>query len=105
MSADTDSYVDLRSDTVTRPSPAMRRAIADAEVGDDWYGDDPTVSGTGHSLRDWEQRLAAHRVRVTLVPGRLRMLTHADVTARDIDTALAAWRQAAADLIPDRLPR
>ena len=47
MSADTDSYVNLRSDTVTRPSPAMRRAIADAEVGDDWYGDDPTVSGTG----------------------------------------------------------
>lgn len=36
----------------------------------------------------------------TLVPGRLRMLTHADVKARDIDTALAAWRHAAADLIP-----
>jgi threonine aldolase len=36
--------VDLRSDTVTRPSPAMRRAMADAEVGDDWYGDDPTVN-------------------------------------------------------------
>jgi threonine aldolase len=36
--------VDLRSDTVTRPSTAMRRAMADAEVGDDWYGDDPTVN-------------------------------------------------------------
>lgn len=36
--------VDLRSDTVTRPSPAMRRAIADAEVGDDVLGDDPTVA-------------------------------------------------------------
>jgi threonine aldolase len=36
--------VDLRSDTVTTPSPAMRRAMADAEVGDDWYGDDPTVN-------------------------------------------------------------
>jgi threonine aldolase len=35
--------VDLRSDTVTRPTPAMRRAIAEAEVGDDVYGDDPTV--------------------------------------------------------------
>ena len=35
--------VDLRSDTVTRPTPAMRRAIADAEVGDDVYGEDPTV--------------------------------------------------------------
>jgi threonine aldolase len=35
--------VDLRSDTVTRPTPAMRRAMADAEVGDDVLGDDPTV--------------------------------------------------------------
>lgn len=37
------SVVDLRSDTVTRPSPAMRRAMAEAEVGDDVFGDDPTV--------------------------------------------------------------
>ncbi len=37
------SIVDLRSDTVTRPSPAMRAAIANAEVGDDVLGDDPTV--------------------------------------------------------------
>ena len=36
-------YTDLRSDTVTRPSAAMRRAMADAEVGDDLFGDDPTV--------------------------------------------------------------
>src|SRR5262249_34000896 len=35
--------IDLRSDTVTRPSPAMRRAMADAEVGDDVYGEDPTI--------------------------------------------------------------
>ncbi|MFF1514228.1 low-specificity L-threonine aldolase [Streptomyces sp. NPDC058305] len=36
--------VDLRSDTVTRPSDAMRRAMAEAEVGDDVFGDDPTVN-------------------------------------------------------------
>jgi hypothetical protein len=36
--------VDLRSDTVTRPSAAMRRAMAEAEVGDDVYGEDPTVA-------------------------------------------------------------
>ncbi len=35
--------IDLRSDTVTKPTPAMRRAIALAEVGDDVFGDDPTV--------------------------------------------------------------
>ena len=35
--------IDLRSDTVTRPTPEMRRAMAEAEVGDDVFGDDPTV--------------------------------------------------------------
>ncbi|HHE46712.1 MAG TPA: low specificity L-threonine aldolase [Bacteroidetes bacterium] len=35
--------IDLRSDTVTKPSPEMRRAMYDAEVGDDVFGDDPTV--------------------------------------------------------------
>ncbi len=44
--------VDLRSDTVTRPSAAMRRAMAEAEVGDDGYGEDPTV-------RRLEERFAA----------------------------------------------
>jgi threonine aldolase len=38
------TIVDLRSDTVTRPTPAMRRAMAEAEVGDDVYGEDPTVN-------------------------------------------------------------
>lgn len=41
---DPSSIVDLRSDTVTRPTPAMRAAMAQAEVGDDVYGDDPTVN-------------------------------------------------------------
>ncbi|HZA27414.1 MAG TPA: GntG family PLP-dependent aldolase [Actinomycetota bacterium] len=36
--------IDLRSDTVTKPSAAMRRAMAEAEVGDDAWGDDPTVN-------------------------------------------------------------
>ena len=43
--------IDLRSDTVTKPTPAMRRAMAEAEVGDDVYNEDPTV----HRL---EQRAA-----------------------------------------------
>src|SRR6185295_15608117 len=37
-------YIDLRSDTVTKPTPEMREAMAEAEVGDDVYGDDPTVN-------------------------------------------------------------
>jgi len=37
-------YIDLRSDTVTKPTPEMREAMAEAEVGDDVYHDDPTVN-------------------------------------------------------------
>ncbi len=39
-----NKIIDLRSDTVTKPSPEMRRAMAEAEVGDDVFGDDPTVN-------------------------------------------------------------
>jgi threonine aldolase len=39
-----DTMIDLRSDTVTKPSPAMRQAMAEAEVGDDVYLEDPTVN-------------------------------------------------------------
>src|SRR3954452_14724072 len=38
------TLIDLRSDTVTKPTPAMGRAMAEAEVGDDVFGDDPTVN-------------------------------------------------------------
>ena len=38
------SFIDLRSDTVTKPSPEMRRAMADAEVGDDVFIEDPTIN-------------------------------------------------------------
>ena len=40
----TDQWIDLRSDTVTRPTPEMRQAMAEAVVGDDVYGEDPTVN-------------------------------------------------------------
>src|SRR5918911_2475263 len=39
-----NAVVDLRSDTVTRPSPGMRRAMHEAELGDDVFGDDPSVN-------------------------------------------------------------
>jgi threonine aldolase len=47
-----EPLVDLRSDTVTKPTPAMRRAMADAEVGDDVYGEDPSITAL-------EERVAA----------------------------------------------
>ncbi len=46
------TFIDLRSDTVTQPSPEMREVIASAPVGDDVYGDDPTVNSL-------EERVAA----------------------------------------------
>jgi threonine aldolase len=42
--------IDLRSDTVSKPSEAIRRAMAIAEVGDDWYGDDP-ITGAVRGIR------------------------------------------------------
>ena len=47
--------IDLRSDTVTRPSPAMRETMARADVGDDVFGDDPTV----HALEEEVARITA----------------------------------------------
>src|SRR3954468_361269 len=44
MPGHTESVIDLRSDTVTKPTPEMRQAMAEAQVGDDVYGEDPTVN-------------------------------------------------------------
>ena len=56
--------IDLRSDTMTRPTKDMRQAMADAEVGDDYYRDDPTVQrleamaaerlGKEHGMPQWD---------------------------------------------------
>ena len=44
----TSAVIDLRSDTITRPTPEMRAAMAAAEVGDDVYGEDPTINRLEH---------------------------------------------------------
>src|SRR5918994_6120388 len=44
--------IDLRSDTVTLPSPEMRRAMAEAKVGDDQYGEDPSVNRLQEEVAD-----------------------------------------------------
>jgi threonine aldolase len=67
MSRATDGYIDLRSDTVTKPSAAMRRAMADAEVGDDWYGDDPTVN----RLQDAAAEVTGQQAAIYLPTGTL----------------------------------
>ena len=54
-----EQLVDLRSDTVTRPTPEMRKAMAEAEVGDDVYGEDPTVNRLQNRTAEIFQREAA----------------------------------------------
>lgn len=69
-------YADFRSDTVTRPSQAMREAMARAEVGDDVYGDDPTVNRLeelGASIMGTEAALFASSGTQTNL---LALLTH-----------------------------
>jgi threonine aldolase len=74
--------LDLRSDTVTQPTPGMRAAIAAAAVGDDVYGEDPTSKGLGAPIgsafvgsRDHVR--AAHRFRKMLGGGNRRPLANA----------------------------
>jgi threonine aldolase len=80
--AATSGFVDLRSDTVTRPTPEMRRAMAEAEVGDDGYRDDPTVNALEEAYAQRVGKPAAMYVpsgtmanqvalRVLCPPGRL----------------------------------
>ena len=59
--------IDLRSDTVTKPSPAMREAMARAEVGDDIYGEDPTVN----RLQDVGAALVGKRAALFVPSGTL----------------------------------
>jgi threonine aldolase len=62
-----DAPVDLRSDTVSKPSERMRHAMATAEVGDDWYGDDPTVN----LLQDRAAELTGKEAAIYLPTGTL----------------------------------
>jgi threonine aldolase len=74
-----DARVDLRSDTVSQPSEQMRRAMAAAEVGDDWYGDDPTVN----RLQDRAAELTGKEAAIYLPTGTMcnQIALHAYVRA------------------------
>jgi threonine aldolase len=58
------------------------------------------VAGTGHSEQEWSAGLAQEGLLVTVVGGRVRMLTHVDAGPAGIEAALGAWRRAAAELLP-----
>jgi threonine aldolase len=71
-----NGQIDLRSDTVTRPTPAMRAAMAAAEVGDDVFGDDPTVN----RLQEMAAALTGHQAALYVPSGTMAnlvaVLTH-----------------------------
>jgi threonine aldolase len=68
--------IDLRSDTVTKPTEEMRRAMYDAEVGDDVYGDDPTVNELEAYAADLVGKEAALLVPSGTFGNQLSLFTH-----------------------------
>ena len=78
--------IDLRSDTVTRPTPAMRRAMAEAEVGDDVFGDDPTV----HALEARTAELMGKEAAVFVPSGTMANQIAVGVHTRPGDELLCA---------------
>jgi len=68
--------IDLRSDTVTLPTPEMRRAMAEAEVGDDVYGEDPTVNALERRAAELMGKEAALFVASGTMANLTALLTH-----------------------------
>ena len=69
-------YIDLRSDTVTKPTPEMREAMAEAEVGDDVYRDDPTVNRLEELAADMLGKEAALFVPSGTMGNLIALLVH-----------------------------
>jgi threonine aldolase len=90
--------IDLRSDAVTLPSPAMRKAMAEAEVGDDVYGEDPAQVQTtmvytrlSAPLTELFSPFMAERgITIDGGTGPVRAVTHYGIEASDIETVLSA---------------
>jgi threonine aldolase len=72
------NVIDLRSDTVTRPTPAMREAMARAEVGDDVYGEDPTVLRLQQRAAELLGKEAALFVPTGTMANQIAMLCHCE---------------------------
>ena len=60
--------IDLRSDTVTKPSKGMKKAIYNAEVGDDVYGDDPTVNHLEKKISEMLGKAETSLVIILFIP-------------------------------------
>lgn len=71
-----NELIDLRSDTVTRPTPGMRKAMAEAEVGDDVYGEDPTVNKLQEKVAELLGKPAALFVPSGVMSNQLAIKAH-----------------------------
>jgi threonine aldolase len=104
-------FVDLRSDTVTQPSAAMRQAMAEAAVGDDVYGEDPTVVELEQTVAELAGKEAGLYVTSGTQGNLIAMLTHCPRGAEVICEASAhiyvnevGGMAALGGLIPVRVP-
>ncbi len=70
--------IDLRSDTVSRPTDAMRRGMAEAEVGDDYYRQDPTVIALQEKAADLFGKEAAMFVFSATMANAVSVLSHTE---------------------------
>jgi threonine aldolase len=80
-------YIDLRSDTVTKPSQAMREAMAGAEVGDDVWGDDPTVNKLQDMCKELTGKPAALFVTSGCMGNQLAIKSHTNPS----EEIIAEW--------------
>ncbi|MEM8751085.1 MAG: low-specificity L-threonine aldolase [Pseudomonadota bacterium] len=100
--------IDLRSDTVTRPTAAMRKVMADAEVGDDVYGDDPTVRALEERVADMLGKQDALFVASGTQSNLIAMLSHCgrgDEYIGGTDYHISSYEQAGAAVLGGISPR
>src|SRR5207253_6665107 len=90
-----DMPIDLRSDTVTRPSPGMRAAMAAAPVGDDQYGEDPSVNRLQQRIAELLGKEAALFVQSGTMANQigLKILTRPGDEVILGDEALIVWHE------------
>ena len=94
-----DAFVDLRSDTLTQPTAAMRAAMADAPVGDDVYGEDPTVAALESAVAQLFGRETALFVPSGTMANQIALMLHCrpgDAVFCGADTHLARYESGAA---------
>ena len=100
--------IDLRSDTVTRPTPEMRRAMAEADVGDDVYGEDPTVNHLEEMAADLLGFEAALFVPTGSMGNQVALAVHTrqgEEVICDADSHILHYEMAAMAALSGLLPR